>query len=493
VPAAPVALSLELLLERQGRRLRVLVLGLVLGLCIGYAAYALLHLIPPAPYGLGGDYRVFYAAAHTLAAHHDPYRLGVLQRAEQAALHYPRREWQPALDRFANPPVVALVLAPLAGLPFWASYTVFTAIGLAALAVVLSVLARDLGWRHWGVLLAAAVLSWIGLLGITAGQFDAVLTAAVGGGMVLAWRGRPAAAGALLGLAWIKPELIWPVPIFLFLALWPDRRAAWRMAAGFGVAGGGLLLLQLLTVPRMIPAWWVALSHFAGEVGRVQPDLAGLPGMLRALPAGWGLGTGVASVGSLLLMGAGLGAMAVFGAWLARAEDWTTVTRVGRIAWGVAFPLGCWLLVTPYSHPNDDLLLLPLLLLTIGRDARRVHGTGLVGSVAAILLLAAFWPVRLLPLALLPVVLAMAAVGLWVRRTDRRLTGFGTGIVVLTLVTLPGVAPFHALVVGLTPLAALALVVEAGRTVYMEVGGAGTGPAYLQRSGPETSRVGTAG
>ncbi len=479
--SSPAAPSLEALLERRDRRLRTLVLGSVFGICLGYAVYALLHLVPPQPYGLGGDYRVFYAAAGMVAAHHDPYHLAALQRAEQAAWAYPRALWQPALDRFANPPAVALAMGPLTALPFWASYAVFTAIGLAALAVVVAVLARDLGWHHWVLLLVAAVLTWIGLLGITAGQFDAMLTAAVGGAMVLAWRDHPAGAGALLGLAWIKPDLVWPVPIFLFLALWPDRRAAGRMGAGFLAAGLGLLALQLALVPALLPQWLGTLTRFAGAVGRVQPDLGGLPGMLRALPAHWGLGTGLASPGSLALVGVGLAAMAVFAVWLARAEDWTEVTRVGRIAWGVAFPLGVWLLVTPYSHPNDDLLLLPLVLLTIGRDARRVHGSGLLGSVAAILLLAAFWPVRLLPLALLPVVLAMAAVLLWVRRTDARLTGFGSGIVLLTLVTLPGVAPFHALVVGLTPLAALALVVEAGRTVWMEVGGAGTGPAYVQR------------
>ncbi|HVA21522.1 MAG TPA: glycosyltransferase family 87 protein [Candidatus Micrarchaeia archaeon] len=491
---APAAASLAALLEHRARRLHRLVLGAVLGICVGYAAYALLHLVPPEPYGLGGDYRVFYAAARLVAAHHDPYQMAGLRLAEQAALAYPHRVLQPVLDQFANPPVVALAMGPLAALPFWVSYVVFTAIGLVALGMVVAVLARDLGWRHWMVLLAATVLAWIGLLGITAGQFDAVLTAAVGGAMVLAWRGRPGGAGALLGLCWIKPDLVWPVPLFLFVALWPDRRAALRMGAGFAGAGGGLLALQLAAAPGLLPQWWGSLGTFARAVGRAQPDLAGLPGMLGALPSAWGLGTGVASPGTLLLVAIGLAVMAGFGLWLGRADDWTTVTRVGRIAWGVAFPLGVWMLVTPYGHPNDDLLLLPLLVLTIGRDARRVHGLGLVGSVAAILLLLGFWPLRVLPLALLPVVLAMAAALLWVRRTDPRLTGFGTGIVVLTIVTLPGVAPFHALPVGLTPLAVLALVVEAGRTVWMEVGGAGTGPAYVQRPQPtEPARVGAGG
>ncbi len=489
----PAARSLEVLLERRARRLHLLVLGAVLGICVGYAAFALVHLIPPQPYGLGGDYRVFYAAARTVAQHHDPYRMAVLAPAEQRALHYPSRLIQPPLDRFANPPLAALLLVPLAALPFWWSYVLFTAIGLAAFAVALAVLARDLGWRRWWVCLWAAVLAWVGLLGFTAGQFDALLTATVLGAMVLSWHGRPGSAGLLLGLLWLKPDLVWPVPIVLFLALLPERRAAVRMAAGCALSVGGLLALQLTLTPGLLPQWWAALGTFARTVGHVQPDLAGLPEMLRVLPVGWGLGTGLTSPGTLLLVATGLLAMTVFAAWLRRGEDWAQVTRVGRIAWGVTLPLGLWLLVTPYSHPNDDLLLLPLLLLTIGRDARRVHGTGLVGSVVALLVLAGFWPLRVFPLALLPVAVVMAAALLWVRRTDPRLTGFGTGIVILAAVTLPGVAPLHALPVGLTPMAALALVIEAGRTVWMEVGGAGTGPAYVTRQLAEPGRVGAGG
>ena len=71
---------------------------------------------------------------------------------------------------------------------------------------------------------------------------------------------------------------------------------------------------------------------------------------------------------------------------------------------------------------------------------------------------------------------ALLAVDVAPRRA--RLTGLGTGLAVLALVTLPVVYQFHTLPVGLTPLAVAVLCVEGARTVWIEVGGAGTGPAY---------------
>ena len=59
-----------------------------------------------------------------------------------------------------------------------------------------------------------------------------------------------------------------------------------------------------------------------------------------------------------------------------------------------------------------------------------------------------------------------------------RLSGFGAGLALLALAYLPALGPLNVLAVSLTPVAALALVVEGCRTCWMEVGGAGTGPAY---------------
>jgi len=478
VTARPGAGSLEELLESRSRRLRWVLLGLTLGFIAGLALYALGHEFPPHPWGLANDYRDFFAAATLIGRGVDPYHLGVLRVAEQAADAYPLLHL--GVGPFVDPPVTAWALLPLAHLSFWVSFGVFTALSAVLVVITLTLLARDLGWRHTAILAAAALTSWIGLLGLVSGQFDALLFAALAGSMLLAWHERGLAAGCVLAVILLKPDLLWPAPIFLFLALWPNRARAWHFAAGFL----GVALLFILASWSLLPSWWHALGHFAAGVGSRQPDLAGLPGLLRAAPASWGLGTGVSAPLTLLLVALALVTMAIFGAWMMMSPDWRRVSPVGRIAWAVALPVGIWLAATPYGHPNDDLLLLPLFMLTVGRDARRVHGLGLGLSAAAAAVLLLIWPAGILPWELGAAALVALTVLLWRRRTDSRLTGFGAGACVLALALLPPLWAFHTLAVGLTPLAVLVLVVEGGRTCWMEVGGAGTGPAYFPEPAP---------
>jgi hypothetical protein len=474
VTAIPEEGSLEDLLGNRGRRLRRLVLLASLGCVLGLAVFAVPHEFPARPGGLAVDYRVFYAAGELIGKGANPYHLGILQAAEQAADHY--SGLNPVLDTFADPPIAAWILDPLSHLPFWLSYALLSAVGLLVMVLTVTLLARDLGWRHTGILAAAVVVSWIGLLGLIDGQFDAFLLAALAGSMLLAWHERSVAAGLVLGLTLLKPTLLWPVPIFMFLALWPDRRRALHFAAGF------LAVAAVFTLASwsLLVSWWHQLGVFGGGVGTQQPDLAGLPGLLGAAPHSWRLGTGLTAPATLGIVALALASMAVFGVWMMVSPEWRQVSPVGRVTWAVALPVGIWLLAIPYAHPNDDLLLLPLFMLTVGRDARRVHGLGLGLSAATLVLLLLIWPAEVVPWPIGIVLLALIAGAVWHWRTDIRLTGFGAGLCVLALATLPPVWSFHLLAVGLTPIAVLIVVVEGARTCWMEVGGAGTGPAYFE-------------
>jgi hypothetical protein len=185
----------------------------------------------------------------------------------------------------------------------------------------------------------------------------------------------------------------------------------------------------------------------------------------------------------LTIIAASVATMAIIATWMMVSEDWKRVSPVARIAWGVGLPIGIWLAAAPYAHPNDDLLLLPLFMLTVGRDARRVHGLGLGLALLVMVWLLLIWPSLVIPWFIGLGCLAVLAAALWHWRTNPRFTGFGAGLCVLTLVVLPPVYSFHLLRVGLTPIAVLVLVVEAARTCWMEVGGAGTGPAYVTEPG----------
>ncbi len=458
--------NLEELLEGRSRLLRPVVVILTLSSSLGLAVYAMMRFLPPQPYGIATDYRVFYAAAKLLSSGQNPYPAAALNAAEQSVEHY--HMLQPALDSFAYLPITATLLEPLTKLPFWASYLVFTALGVSAAVTVITFLAKDLEWSYGGVLVAGTLISWVTLLGFTSGQFDALLLAVLIGSMLLAWRDRPLFAGMLMGLVWMKPDLLWPAPLFLFLALWPSRRSAARFAAGFSLT----TVACLFTNHELLPAWLTAVRNFSHSIGTTQPDLAGLPALAQAAPSSWHLSTGLLSPGSLIVILASLLAMGIFAVWMIRSSEWSRLTPVNRIAWGVALPMGLWLVATPYSHTNDDLLLLPLLMLTLGRDLRRVNGPGLGLSLAVVIWILLIWPGSVIPP--LPGLAVLAAVGflVWRSRTSPYLTGFGAGLALLCFAFLPPVAPWHLLAVSLTPVAALVLVVEGCRVCWAEVGGA---------------------
>ena len=173
--------NLEELLEGRSRLLRPVVLIMTLSSSLGLAVYAIMRFLPPQPYGIATDYRVFYAAAKLLSSGQNPYPAAALNAAEQSVEHY--HMLQPALDSFAYLPITATLLEPLTKLPFWASYLVFTALGVSAAVMVIAFLAKDLEWTYGGVLVAGTLVSWVTLLGFTSGQFDALLLAVLIGSL----------------------------------------------------------------------------------------------------------------------------------------------------------------------------------------------------------------------------------------------------------------------------------------------------------------------
>ncbi|MGH7608644.1 MAG: hypothetical protein ACREOD_01685, partial [Candidatus Dormibacteria bacterium] len=85
-----------------------------------------------------------------------------------------------------------------------------------------------------------------------------------------------------------------------------------------------------------------------------------------------------------------------------------------RVLWAVGLSLALWLMLTPYSHPNDFLLLFPLILALLGPDAARA---GKPAVAVALLCVAiplgnfgsALWPLGLNPAPLTPGIVLAAA------------------------------------------------------------------------------------
>lgn len=440
--------------------MRRFVLAGLFAFVAGFAVFAVSHIFPPEPYGLADDWRVFYAAA-TLAQHGgNPYNTAAIHAAEQAAQHY--RTVQPSLDDFTDLPIVAWLLRAFTWLPYWWSFAAFTALGAGAAAAALHAWARVEGWSSRTTWLVAAMCSWPMLLGFFSGQFDALLLTAVIAALLLMRRGSPWLAGACMLAVAFKPHLLWPVPL-LILAVWAaDRPRAWRFAASAVSTVGAAALAGFLLVPGAGSFFAHALG-FGGRVAAVQPDLAGIPGFLASLPGGGVAGDAVAVLGAAAVI-----ALAWFSARSPRLHALPAASRAVIPLAGLAV----WLACTPYAHPNDDVLLYPLIAVVVGAQGRRLDARSLqLAVLACFAVVSAFLVAPALGDAVVLAAVALAVV----RRTRVTVSG-AAAFALVGVALLPTVWPFHVLTVPVTPLA-VSLVALAGA---MEASGLLAGGGKLE-------------
>src|SRR5579862_6471335 len=142
----------------------------------------------------------------------------------------------PVLYPFVRPPAYALVLAPLAVLPYSAARWVWNGGQILALGICVAWAARRFGFEAI-VVGAMYSLAW---LGIAYGQDAPLLLLILIGSYTLAEKGRISGSGAVLGLGLIKFHLflLWP-PVLL-----ASRR--FRLLAGFAAVGAIELAASLL-------------------------------------------------------------------------------------------------------------------------------------------------------------------------------------------------------------------------------------------------------
>jgi hypothetical protein len=173
-----------------------------------------------APGAIKHDFLNLYTGA-SLALHGDfraMHDVGVQLQRE--------REFVPSTDAlvpFVRPSFYALLLAPLALIPFKAAFWVWLAFQSALLLGCWA-----WGFRRFGAeALVFASFSLPGPLGIASGQDCVILLVLFIAAFELNDRGKPVASGAALALMLIKFHLIllWPVALVL--------RKRWKMLAGF--------------------------------------------------------------------------------------------------------------------------------------------------------------------------------------------------------------------------------------------------------------------
>jgi hypothetical protein len=339
--------------DGRSRRRRVSIVAF----CVLVGGWAALFLASgslqkgPSAKHFGGDFVLFLSGARVVHAGGNPYDQRVLYRAERRLLERDGVR-PPAFDpymRVGNPPLLFWVLEPATSFSFETSVKTWALAMYALLALgFLGCLVR-MGWRRRWLPLVLFLAVPQSIYAAYYGNVDGLVFASLSWSAALARRS-PVAAGALLTVAWLKPQVALPgaALIMLFLSV---RRL--RVLVGFVVGSVVGLALTVLTTGAASVAWWLmALGSYSNRLG-VQPDIASLSGLY------------VYSASDhirFVLEGISLLAVALAtGFWWWKRES-------GEAVLGVAWLWLAWFLATPFAHFHDEVVLALPLLAILGRD-----------------------------------------------------------------------------------------------------------------------------
>jgi hypothetical protein len=245
---------------------------------------------------------------------------------------------------FAYPAYVVFLLAPTIGLPFEVVQTGFRwmLIGLAAVTVFLWL--RVLQWRaplETALIFIILALGWLPMVqGIKLQQLSLLLAgllAACGACLAGGWL---FCAGGLLALATIKPQLAWPLVLWLLVWAGSEWRARRRFVLGFGL----VMLVLVGGAELILPGWLGMFTGAIQEYHRYTQNQSVLVWMLGSI-----LGR-IVEVLSVLACGACI--------WQVRGES------VSNLSFGRAFGLVLALtaLIVPMFAPYNQVLLMPAIL-----------------------------------------------------------------------------------------------------------------------------------
>lgn len=246
----------------------LLLLTCLVALAVPFQLRLISHLDPDAYSDLYSPWFGSRAALH----HLDPYSAAVttqIQRDMYGHLLAPGDLHDP--EAFVYPPWISFPLAPFTLLS-WPTVEFLFAI-LAPLALFATVWT----WMHLcrlrfdriptiaiGLLILA---SWPAVWGCYQRQPSLFVMAAMAFAILLFRRGSDIAAGVLLSLASVKPQLVLLLGAWLFLIALRDRR--WRFVAASFISLGALIGGASLAFPGSLPHWIhaaIAYTHAAGKV-----------------------------------------------------------------------------------------------------------------------------------------------------------------------------------------------------------------------------------
>jgi hypothetical protein len=249
---------------------------------------------------------------------------------------------------FHNPPMFALLLAPLTALPLMWGYGIWLLTSVWAFLFSLILL---LGRDRRGLLIVVTLVAFPAVADtLLWGQMVGFLALFLALGLVALRANRPFLGGLLLGLLLLKPQYAVAFPVLFLL------KGRWRELAGMGVSAVVMAVASLIVVS---PAGALSYVELMRSIGAFSPPPGSCvsPEMMvnwRALLlAAWPSVSD--STGSLLLFGLGLlTVMASLWAW---RGPW--VPQSPRFSFQMIALMIATLLASPHSHFHGLALLLP--------------------------------------------------------------------------------------------------------------------------------------
>jgi hypothetical protein len=245
---------------------------------------------------------------------------------------------------FAYPVYVVFLLAPSVDLPFDKVQTGFPWLLIALAVSTVWLWLRVLQWQPSCLeiaIYAVLMVGWLPMMqGIKLQQLSLVVAALLAGCAACLTMGWSLCAGGLLALATIKPQLAWPMVLWLLVWTLNDWRERRRCIFGFAL----VMLLLLLGAELILPGWLGMFVHGLGQYHQYTRNQSVLVFMFGSVAGR------IFEVVSLIACAACI--------WRVRGEP-ATSTEFGR---AIALVLALTVLVVPMFAPYNQVLLAPAIL-----------------------------------------------------------------------------------------------------------------------------------
>jgi hypothetical protein len=275
---------------------------------------------------------------------------------------------------FAYPVYVVFLLAPTVNLPFGRAEAGFRWFLIALGPLSLLLWLRAVRWKispAYGLVLALFVLGWLPMVqGIKLQQLSLLVAGLLAACAACFSAGWLLLAGGLLALATIKPQLTWPLVLWLLVWAASDWRGRKQFVFGFAI----MMMLLLGGAELILPGWERMFIAALGQYHSYTQNESVLVGMFGAIAGRVVEVLCVLACGTLV--------------WRSRRES----AASAGLGSATALVLALTIVIVPMFAPYNQVLLLPailVLLKTATSPAQQLPAVRLAAIIGFFLLI---WP-----------------------------------------------------------------------------------------------------